>query len=57
MDCIENYDDNISLVEKPAALTSTIVAKPYTIEPNGLMTEDCRAILNEDSSQLLMQIG
>jgi hypothetical protein len=56
-DCITNYDDNITVVPKPASLTTTKVPKPYTIEPNGLFTEDCRAILNEDGTQLLAEIG
>ena len=45
-----------SVVVKPTAVYSKI-AKPYSIEQNGLATEDCFAILNEDGSQLLMQLG
>lgn len=56
-ECIDNYDDNITIVPKPATPTYTKTAKPYTVEPNGLVTEDCQTILNEDGSQLLMQVG
>lgn len=56
-DCIDNYDDQITIEPKPAVSTFTITPKPYTIEPNGLVTQDCQAILNEDGSQLLAQIG
>jgi len=56
-DCINDYDDNITVVPKTTAPTYTSVAKPYTIEPNGLVTEACDAILNEDGTQLLMQVG
>jgi len=56
-ECINNYDDNITLVAKPSELTTTIVPKPYTIEPNGLLTQDCQAILMESGAQLLMQRG
>jgi hypothetical protein len=56
-DQIANYDDHITLVSKANSLTTTKVPKPYTIEPNGLFTEDEDAILNEDGTQLLAEIG
>lgn len=56
-DCIDNYDDKITVIPKQTVPTYAAIAKPYTMEPNGLVTEDCQAILNEDGTQLLMQVG
>ena len=55
-DCNNNYDDQITVVAKPSVPTYTKTAKPYTVNPGGLVTEDCNALLNEDGSQLLMEI-
>lgn len=56
-DCVDNYDDQITVTPKVATPSYSEVPKPYTMEPNGLVTEDCNAILNEDGTQLLMQVG
>jgi len=56
-ECTPGYDDKITITPKPGEPNYTIQPKPYEVETNGLVTEDCQTILNEDGSQLLMQVG
>jgi len=54
---ISNYDDQITKTPKPSTPAITKTAKPYTIEPNSLFTEDNIQILMEDETPLLMEVG
>lgn len=48
---------SVTIVAKSTNLSVTKVPKPYPEEPNILYTEASIAILNEDGTGLLMQIG
>lgn len=67
MTCINGYDDQITVTPKPTASISIIaksiigtitkIAKPYTIEPNAILAQDCEALLAEDGQTLLLEVG
>ena len=63
------YDDEITVVPKPTTPVFTVVEKPeqstsrviipkpYSLEPNALLAQDGEAILNEDGTTLLLEVG
>lgn len=46
-----------SIIAKSIISSITRIPKPYSIEPNAILAQDCEPILAEDGQTLLLEVG